>query len=98
MWLLTAFAASALILAAVGSYGVMAYSVAQRTHEIGIRLALGASPSSVLRMVVVRGAALAAIGILIGSGGALILTSSLASFLPARRAIQVDPAADLRSE
>jgi predicted permease len=126
MWLLTTFAASALILAAVGSYGVMAYSVAQRTHEIGIRLALGASPSSVLRMVVARGATLATIGILLGSGGALILTSSLrsqlyevslidplsfaavalllmsaivlASFLPARRAIQVDPATALRSE
>src|SRR5258705_9679275 len=62
--LLGTFAASALLLALVGIYGVIAYSVAQRTHEIGIRMALGAQRRAVVRMVVRQGMAIAAAGIL----------------------------------
>ncbi|HEV2290159.1 MAG TPA: ABC transporter permease [Candidatus Acidoferrales bacterium] len=81
MFLMSVFAALALILAAVGTYGVMAYSIAQRTHEIGIRMALGARPSDVLRMVIGQGMLLAAIGLLLGIGGALETTQLLASQL-----------------
>jgi putative ABC transport system permease protein len=120
------FAALALFLASIGIYGVISYSVAQRTREIGIRMALGASPRQVLRMVVGGGAKLAVIGIVIGAVGALVLTqfirsflygvspsdpltftgisfilagvAMLASYVPARRAMKVDPNTALRYE
>ncbi|MGC1105965.1 MAG: ABC transporter permease [Candidatus Acidiferrales bacterium] len=81
MILMSIFAALALILAAVGTYGVMSYSIAQRTHEVGIRMALGARPGDVLRMVVGQGMALAAIGLAIGVAGALEATQLIASQL-----------------
>lgn len=120
------FSALALILAAIGLYGVISYSVAQRTREIGIRMALGASPRKVLGMVVGGGAKLAVMGIFIGAAGALVLTqfirsflfginpsdpptflgislilagvAMLASYVPARRAMKVDPNTALRHE
>jgi predicted permease len=120
------FSALALILAAIGLYGVISYSVAQRTREIGIRMALGASPRNVLGMVVGGGAKLAVMGIFIGAAGALVLTqfirsflfginpsdpptflgislilagvAMLASYVPARRAMKVDPNTALRHE
>lgn len=81
MTLMSIFAGLALILATLGIYGVIAYSVTQRTHEIGIRMALGAHPSDVLRMVVRQGMTLAGIGVAIGIGGALATTGFLASQL-----------------
>ena len=75
------FAALALILASVGIYGVTAYSVAQRTREIGIRVALGASRSDVVRIVVSQGVRLATIGVLLGLIGAFALTRLMASMI-----------------
>jgi predicted permease len=120
------FSALALILASIGIYGIISYSVAQRTREIGIRMALGASQKQVLSMVVGGGAKLALLGIAIGAGGALGLTqfirsflygispsdpltftgisfilaavAMLASYMPARRAMKVDPNMALRYE
>ena len=79
--LLGLFAGIAILLAAVGIYGLIAYSVAQRTHEIGVRIALGATQGDVVRMVVGQGASLAAIGIAIGLGGAFALTHLLKTML-----------------
>jgi putative ABC transport system permease protein len=124
--LFSIFAGVALILAAVGIYGVMAYSVNQRTHEIGIRMALGARPRDVLRLVVGHSLALTIIGVVIGLVAAIILTrlmtgllfgisatdpvtlavislllvgvAATASFIPAMRAMKVDPMVALRYE
>jgi putative ABC transport system permease protein len=126
MQLLTIFAVMALLLAAVGIYGVISYSVTQRTHEIGIRMALGAQQGDVMKMILKQGMLMALIGISIGIAGALALTqlmSSLlfgvsatdpltftaisvllasvtliASYIPARRAMKVDPMVALRYE
>jgi putative ABC transport system permease protein len=124
--LLTTFAAVALILAAIGLYGVISHAVSQRTREIGVRMALGASRLDVVRLVVGRGLALAACGIAAGlvaaafivrvfatllfgvtatnvptyatSGALLLLVGAIASYLPARRAMRVDPVIALRAE
>jgi predicted permease len=124
MLLLTAFSATALILAIVGIYGALAYSVAQRTAELGVRMALGADRADILTMVVRQGLSLALAGVVLGVAGAMLLTrvmssmlykvsagdpatfvlsaalflavASLASYLPARRATQVDPTEALR--
>jgi putative ABC transport system permease protein len=79
--LLGAFAAIALALASAGTYGVMAYLVTQRTREIGVRLAVGARPADVFRLVVGRGLALASIGVAIGLAGAAALSGVLESML-----------------
>src|SRR5215510_11832354 len=120
------FGVLALVLASIGIYGVISYSVEQRTREIGIRTALGASPRRVLGMVLRDGAKLAIIGIAIGTDGALVLTqfiraflfsvspsdpltftgiafvlsavAIIASYVPARRAMKVDPNTALRCE
>jgi putative ABC transport system permease protein len=124
--LLGVFAALALGLTAVGIYGVLSFTVAQRTHEIGIRVALGATRGNVLRLVVGQGMILAwmgiGIGILAAVGLSRFLTSLLfnvqpvdfatyaavavaltgiallASYIPARRAMHVDPMTALRNE
>jgi ABC-type antimicrobial peptide transport system permease subunit len=125
-WLLGGLAATAFLLSMVGIYGVIAYSVAERTQEMGIRLALGADGRDILRLVLGRGLLPAGAGIGIGLGAALGLTRLMsallyrvsvtdpatfvagpvlfaavalaASYLPARRAMRVDPAIALRAE
>ncbi len=79
--LLVAFAAIAVVLAAVGIYGVMAYAVSRRTHEIGIRIALGAEPGSVMRAVVGEGLTMASIGAVVGLATALALTRLMRGIL-----------------
>jgi putative ABC transport system permease protein len=124
--LLTLFSAAAMALAAIGIYGLMAYAVAQRTQELGIRMALGAQPRDVLRLILGNGMGLTAVGILIGLAAALALSRTMASllfgvsptdaltyagvstllglvalaacYIPARRAMQVDPMIALRYE
>jgi putative ABC transport system permease protein len=93
MLLLTIFGASALLVAAIGIYGLMAYSVQQRTQELGIRMALGAPAATIRNMVIRQGMILAAIGFVIGVAGALWLTHFLASFLFGVKAL--DPIAFL---
>jgi predicted permease len=81
MLLMTTFGIAAMLLAGIGIYGLMAYSVAQRKQEIGIRLALGAQTSAVRRMVVFQGMRLAVVGVIVGLGGAFALTQFIRTFL-----------------
>jgi putative ABC transport system permease protein len=126
MLLLGLFAGMAMTLAAVGIYGLLSYSVSQRTHEIGVRIAVGACRHDVLKLVIAQGVRLAAVGLAAGVLGALTLTRLmrsllfavtandpatfaavallmmgmvlLACFVPARRAMKVDPMVALRHE
>jgi putative ABC transport system permease protein len=81
MLLLTLFAGLALVLSAVGVYGVMSYAVTQRTHEIGIRMALGAQMSSVIALIMKSGLLIASVGIGVGLAGAFVLTRLMRSLL-----------------
>jgi predicted permease len=81
MWLMSIFGASALLLAAIGIYGLMAYTVEQRTQEVGIRLALGAETSNVRRMVVVQGMRLALVGVVVGLAASFGLARLMTTFL-----------------
>jgi ABC-type antimicrobial peptide transport system permease subunit len=79
--LVLVFAASALLLAVAGIYGVMAYSVSRRTHEFGIRIALGAGPKDVLGLVLGQGLLTTAVGVVVGMGGSFVLTRTMQSLL-----------------
>lgn len=81
MLLLSVFGASALLMAAIGIYGLMAYSVQQRTQELGVRMALGAQSANIRNMVIRQGMLLAGVGLVIGMGGAFWLTTFLRGFL-----------------
>jgi predicted permease len=124
LWLLGAFAAAALVLAAIGIYGLLAYSVEQRRQEMGIRRALGARPADIVRLVLRQGLGLTLAGIAAGLAGAFLIGRALesllfhvsptdpviyagmallflavaliASYLPARRALRVDPVVAIR--
>jgi len=89
MTLLAIFAAIALVLATIGIYGVISYFVAQRTHEIGIRVALGAAPSDILRLVLGQGAVMILVGLALGVAGSLVFTRYFANLLYGVR--PVDP-------
>jgi ABC-type antimicrobial peptide transport system permease subunit len=80
-WLVTAFSLVAVLLAGIGIYGVIYYSVEQRKREIGLRIALGAQPSAVLRMVVRQAVSLASAGLAIGLFAAALLTQLMAAML-----------------
>ena len=80
-WMFSIFGSAALFLAAIGIYGVLSYSVAQRTQEFGVRVALGATRRSILALVVAQGVQLAAIGIVLGSGGAFMVTRLVRALL-----------------
>jgi putative ABC transport system permease protein len=125
-WLMGVFAGLALLLSAIGVYGVLAQNVARRTQEIGIRMALGAGAGEILRLVLRRGLGLVGLGLAIGAAGALALTRLLqtllfgvsqtdpvtfggviavlgavalvATWIPARRAMRVDPLVALRRD
>ena len=126
MLVLGLFASVALMLTSVGIYGVISYSVARRTHEVGIRMALGAGRREILRLILQQGLSLILIGVVVGLGGALalmrLLTGMLygvsakdtvtflgvaalltsvalfACYIPARRAMSVEPTVALRYE
>jgi putative ABC transport system permease protein len=80
-WLFSSFAGVALLLTAIGVYGLLSFSVAQRRQEIGTRMALGASRGKILTMVLRQGFALTLIGLVLGLGGALVVARSLSSLL-----------------
>ena len=126
MTLLTAFAALALLFASLGLYGLLSYTVTQRSREIGLRMALGASAARVVAMVVLRGVSLSAAGLALGLSAAWLLAGAMskilygvaatdpgtyaavalllcaiaaaASWIPARRAVRIDPIVVLREE
>jgi putative ABC transport system permease protein len=81
MLLLSAFSGVALVLAAIGVFGVMANSVSQRTHEIGIRMALGASPKAIQKMIVLQATTMALLGIGVGLIASISLTRFISSLL-----------------
>jgi ABC-type antimicrobial peptide transport system permease subunit len=81
LWLVGAFGAAALVLATLGVYGLIAFTVSQRTKEMGIRMALGAEPESLVALIVKRGAVLAGLGAVIGLAIALALTGVVKSLL-----------------
>jgi putative ABC transport system permease protein len=125
-WLATSFSALGTLLAAIGLYGVIAFSVARRTREIGVRMALGANPRGVLQLVMGQGAALLGAGLVVGAAIAagvaqllsqllfgvrpldpaawllasltLSIAAAAACYVPARRAMRVDPMVALRTE
>jgi ABC-type antimicrobial peptide transport system permease subunit len=81
MWLFAAFAGCALLLAAIGTYGVVSYATAQRTYEIGVRVAIGATRGDIFGLVIGQSLRLVLAGLAIGVGAALLLGQTLSSFL-----------------